>query len=117
MEIRDLDLRSRPLYLSIGAVIAVVLFLATRSFFSTPQIGATEEVFTTVDALFTAVTSRDKKRLEDCEQRLLTYRKAGNLPAAAASQLTKIIQMAQSGQWEPSARKLYDFMLAQRRNG
>ena len=49
--------------------------------------GADEEVFTTVDALFTAVTAHDEKLLGDCEQRLHAYRDAGKLPGDAADYL------------------------------
>ena len=82
-----------------------------------PQMGTSEEAFNTVDALFTAVTARDEKRLGECEQRLHAYRDAGKLPANAAAALDAIIQKARNGAWQPAAERLYDFMLAQRREG
>ena len=82
-----------------------------------PQMGASEEVFHTVDALYTAVRGRDEKQLGDCERRLARYRESGALPAAAAESLAGIIGTARGGDWQPAAEKLYDFMLAQRRDG
>lgn len=96
------------------AVILVGLF-AFRFWMAPPQMGADEEVFTTVDALFTAVTTKDPVRLDDCWKRLQTYRDEKKLPASASNRLHKIIQQAKSGQWDASAHVLYDFMLAQRR--
>jgi hypothetical protein len=98
-----------------GLVIGGIVLLAY--FNRPPQMGTSEEVFTTVDALYTAVRSRDEKRLGECERRLHGYRDAGKLPPAAASALDAIISRARSGAWEPAARQLYDFMFAQRRDG
>ncbi len=79
-----------------------------------PQLGADEEVVRAVDALFTAVTARDEKRLAECERRLRAFRAAGKLPGAAAGYLDGIITTARAGGWESAARTLYDFMRAQR---
>lgn len=79
-----------------------------------PQLKTDEQVFNTVDALFTALTSRDKTRLADCEQRLQAYRAEGKTSAAVADRLDAIIRQAHDGQWEPAAKQLYDFMLGQR---
>jgi hypothetical protein len=99
-----------------GAVVLAILLVGwliwrTRP----PQMGADEEVFRTVDALFTAVTARDEKRLGQCEQRLQALRAAGKLPADASGHLDGIIRKARQGRWEPAAENLYTFMLAQRR--
>jgi hypothetical protein len=80
-----------------------------------PRIGQDEEVFKTVDALFTAVTARDEKRLADCERRLLTLKDAGRLPPEASAYLDNVIRKARAGRWEPAAQSLYDLMRAQRR--
>jgi hypothetical protein len=82
-----------------------------------PQMGAGREVFETVDALYTAVRSRDEKRLEECARRLEGCRRAGKLPADAADHLDRIIRKARSGSWQTAAERLHDFMLAQRREG
>ena len=96
------------------AVIAVGLYFA---FSRPPQMGTSEEVFDTVDALYTAVRGRDEKRLTECAKRLTGYREAGKLPAAAADALDAIIRRARGGSWESAAERLYEFMLAQRRDG
>ena len=98
-----------------GILLLVAAAFMARSWVAAPQMGTDEEVFTTVDALFTAMTTRDKKRLEDCSQRLTTYRKEGKIPVSAANNLDGMIKTAESGQWEASARQLYKFMMAQRR--
>jgi hypothetical protein len=82
-----------------------------------PQMGADGEVSRAVDALFTAVTARDEKRLAECERRLRALQEAGKLPGAAAGYLDSIIRTARTGGWETAARSLYDFMRAQRREG
>jgi hypothetical protein len=79
--------------------------------------GADEDVFRTVDALFTAVTARDERLLGQCAQRLQDYRAAGRLPPDAADALDRIIAKARAGSWETAAERLYDFMRAQKREG
>ena len=51
-----------------ATVVAVFLWIKLRSH---PQMGPDEEVFRTVDALFTAVTAREPKLVADCELRLI----------------------------------------------
>jgi hypothetical protein len=79
--------------------------------------GANEDVSRAVDALFTAVTARDEKRLAECERRLRALQEAGKLPGAAAGYLDRLIRTARTGGWEAAARSLYNFMRAQRREG
>lgn len=100
--------------LGLGAVLAVVALVAWNR---TPQLGTDEEVFRTVDALFTAVTARDEKLLSQCEQRLKAHRAAGKLPADAGDSLDRIVAKARSGSWEVAAERLYDFMKSQKREG
>ncbi len=93
------------------AAVAVLIWSPWRS----PQLNhADEQVFNTVDALFTALTSRDLSRLNECERRLKDYKSKGRISDAAAASLDSIIQKAHAGKWEPAARQLYDFMLGQR---
>ena len=94
------------------AAVALIIFLRRP-----PQMGPDEEVFKTVDALFTAVSSQDEKRLADCEQRLAAHKAAGKLPKGAADYLDGVVATARRGRWESAAQSLYDFMLAQRREG
>jgi hypothetical protein len=91
--------------------VGVMIFLAVRS---PPQMGTSDEVFVTVDALYTAVRNKDVKQLTSCEQRLRGYREAGKLPEAAARALDAIMATAKSGAWTVAVRSLYDFMKGQR---
>ncbi|HEY1380329.1 MAG TPA: hypothetical protein VGF55_26235 [Gemmataceae bacterium] len=100
--------------LGVGAVAGVVL--AVLGLRSPPQMGADPDVFRTVDALFTAVTGRDERRLGECEHRLRGLRDAGALPPAAADYLDGVIRQARAGDWRPAAERLYKFMIAQRRD-
>jgi hypothetical protein len=114
---RTADTKSRD-RIALG-VLAVVLGIGivvlVWKLWPTPQMGADEEVFRTVDALFTAVTARDEKLLRECEQRLHGYRDAGRLPKDAARQLDNIIAKARAGSWQVAAERLYAFMRSQRR--
>jgi hypothetical protein len=98
----------------------LLLALAARLWYgsrSQPQLAPSDEVFQTVDALFTAVTAHDSQRLSDCQQRLTKHKDRGSLPPAAAQRLDRIISLAQSGDWTAAAHRLYDFMQAQKRLG
>jgi hypothetical protein len=95
------------------AVTAAALFYFWPS--STPQIGADEETFKTLDALFTAVTSRNLDRLNASEARLHSLREQGRLPVQAAERIDAIVSSARTGEWQPSAERLYEFIKGQRR--
>jgi hypothetical protein len=82
-----------------------------------PQLLSSDDVFKTVDALFTAVTAHNEKQLAECEQRLKRYKDAGELPDPAWKRLQGVIAKSRGGQWESAAQSLYDFMLGQRREG
>jgi hypothetical protein len=100
-----------------GAILLIVVGTALASFWRRPpQMGADDQVFRTVDALFTAVTARDERLVGQCEQRLHASRDAGKLPLQAATHLDRIIAQSRAGHWEPAAQTLYAFMLAQRRD-
>jgi hypothetical protein len=106
----------------IGLAILGVLVLVGAArlwlgFRSQPQLPPSDEVFKSVDALFTAVTSRDESRLTACERRLEKYHRAAKLPDPAWKRLKGVIATARGGQWESAAHRLYDFMQGQRREG
>ena len=86
-------------------------------FSSPPQMGIDSDVFRTVDALYTAVRAKDEPRVGQCATTLSTHREAGKLPANAADYLDDIVARSRSGDWDSATRRLYDFMLAQRRDG
>jgi hypothetical protein len=79
--------------------------------------GADEEVFATVDALFTAVTARDATLLRRSEERLRSLAEGGKLSAKARGYLDGIVSDARGGEWGPAAERLYGFLLAPRRVG
>jgi hypothetical protein len=82
-----------------------------------PQLPASEEVFKSVDALFTAITASDDRQLAACQARLTALKDSHELPPAAAARLEQIIAQAKTGKWEDAARALYDFMEGQKRTG
>jgi len=96
----------------LAALVGVRTWLALRT---QPQLPPSDEVFKTVDALFTAVTARDESRLAACEQRLGRDHQSAELPDAVWKRLQAVIATARGGQWQPAARRLYDFMQGQRR--
>jgi hypothetical protein len=97
-----------------GILVILAVTVLVRRWSIPPQIGSDEEVVKTVDALFTAITTRDLSRLEDCDQRLKSLHQSGRLPAKSAKALEGMIQQARGGQWEPAARRLYSFIYGQR---
>jgi hypothetical protein len=109
--------RTRILALSLAAVGTAAVAILVLALSRPPQMGPDEDVFTTVDALYTAVRARDERRLSQCEQRLIAYRQAGKLPPAAADHLDGVIATARGGAWQSAAERLYEFMIAQRRDG
>lgn len=113
------DLRGRRgAWAVLGLLAPGLIALAVWSLLRVPpQMGADPEVFETVDALYTAVRNRDEPRMLACEKRFAEYRASGALPASAADSLARIIRTARDGSWERAAERLYDFMLAQRREG
>ena len=115
----DSSSRNRRAACAVGCIGMAVLVLSLLVWWwlQPPQMGADEEAFKTVDALFTAVTARDEKLLTECEQRLLALREAGKLPPDASAYIDNISRKARVGHWESAAQSLYDFVRAQRREG
>jgi hypothetical protein len=109
--------RKRVVWIVAGALVLIGVVLVILALRSPPQMGADKEVFRTVDALFTAVTGRDERQLDQCERRLHQYRDAGTLPGAAAAYLDDVMRRARAGDWQVAAERLYDFMRGQRRDG
>jgi hypothetical protein len=94
-------------------IAAVVLVIAGCG--GPAQIGPDEDCFKAVDALYTAVTARNPKLLDQCEQHLQGLKTAGKLPEAAFNSLSAIVRKARDGKWQPAAEDLSDFMKGQRR--
>ena len=117
-DLRTAQIRSnRTIWMAIAAVLAIaaIIFVMVKRN-RPPQMGVDDAAFHTVDALYTAICNRDEPRMNDCEQRLHSLRDEGKLPKSAAEHLDGIIAKARSGEWEAAAKRLYDFMLAQRRD-
>ena len=109
------ELQDRRVWLLSGALVLFGGYFAWSKWDRTPQIGTDERVFNTVDALFTALTTKDTKRLEQCAGRLVEHRQAGRLPEASAELLDSIVTEARGGEWKTAAERLYAAMLSQRR--
>lgn len=110
--------RSRvAMYALVGLAVMCGVAVAIVYFSRAPQMGADEDVFRTVDALYTAVRMKDAARVADCEKRLGEYRQAGKLPKGAADSLDRVIAKTRNGHWQSATESLYEFMLAQRRDG
>ena len=101
----------------IGVVLLAMTAAALFFFWprSQPQVGGDEDAFRSLDALFTAVTSRNHDRLTKTETRLRSLRDQGKLPAPAAERIDEIIAIARTGDWQPAAESLYEFIKGQRR--
>jgi O-phosphoseryl-tRNA(Cys) synthetase len=99
---------------AVAVVLAACVYLALRP---QPQMGTSDAVFHTVDALYTAVREQNPKLVDACEARLKAYRAEGKLPPDAADRLDAVIAKARSGSWQAAAERLYEFMQGQRREG
>lgn len=90
-------------------------FLAWHYFTRPPQMGTDDDVFKSVDALYTAVRMKDPGKLAQCEKRLAAHRDAGKLPPKAAKYLDAVVAEARAGNWQSATERLYEFMAVQRR--
>ena len=79
------------------------------------QLGEHEECFKEVDTLYTAVTGRSPKLLDDCDRRLHELKEAGKLPGPASRALGAVVAKARRGEWGAAAKDLHAFMKGQRR--
>jgi hypothetical protein len=91
-------------------IVLSVLFLGCGR---TPQLGADQESFKAVDALYTAVTARRVDLLDNCDTKLRERHASGHLPDAAWKELSAVISQCRDAKWEPAAERLYDFMKRQ----
>lgn len=99
---------------SAGVLATIVLAALIWTRLPPPQLKTDDQVFTTVDALFTALNAKDHSRLQECNRRLQAYHDQGKTSKAVATRLDAIVKQAEDGQWEPAAKKLYAFILGQR---
>lgn len=109
----EIDVR-RIAVIAGGVLALLVLSVFVWSWLPPPSMGTDEEVFKTVDALFTALTSRNTDWMDDCEQRLRVFQDEARLPPKSARYLDAVIAQARTGEREQAARRLYDFIYRQR---
>jgi hypothetical protein len=98
-----------------AAVASLIVALSLSGCWAPPQIGPDRDTFKAVDALYTAISLRDPKLVENCASRLKELRAAGKVPEAAFLTLDSIILEASEGHWEPSQERLAVFMEGQER--
>lgn len=94
---------------------AIILILTIAGCGAPAQIGPDPEVFKTIDALYTAVSLREPKLVDDCLEALASHRQAGKLPDDAFSSLEAMVDDAKGGAWENAQTRLSRFMQGQRR--
>jgi predicted negative regulator of RcsB-dependent stress response len=101
--------RSTRYYL-FGILMALVLFggyQLWRYYSRPPRLQASAEATKTLDALFTALTSRDSAQLAACMERIETHFSAGKLGYNATAELRYCNELANAGSWEQAAKRLY----------
>lgn len=79
-----------------------------------PSMGPDREVFTAIDALYTAVSLRDPAQLDRCAGTLERLHAEKRCPDAAFIAIEGMIEEARGGQWEDAQSRLRRFMLGQR---
>jgi hypothetical protein len=94
---------------------AVVLALAVGGCGGPAQIGGDDASFKAVDALYTAVSLREVKLVDQCQATLKKLREAGSLGESPSEALEAIIVEAKGGAWEDAQTRLARFMEGQRR--
>lgn len=97
-----------------GCLLILSLFFAYGCG-STPQITESAECMKCADALYTAVTAKNIRLVEQCAAELQRLRDANELPHAADKHLQAIIAKAQAGDWDSAAKGLHAFIRQQRR--
>lgn len=80
-----------------------------------PQVLEDEAVFSELDALYTAVTTKRTDLLNDCKQRLTKLHEEKRLSDAGYTEIKAITDLADEASWTPAAERLYTFMRGQRK--
>ena len=65
-----------------------------------PQFGDAQSCVQATDALWTAVSSRDAKLLDDCERYLTGLKSDGDLTSDAYEYLQTVVRNARQGDWD-----------------
>lgn len=82
---------------------------------SPPQVLTDEAVFGELDALYTAVTSKRRNLLEDCQKRINKLHDEQRMSDEGFNEVEAIIALAEQDKWTPAAERLYAFMRGQRK--
>lgn len=82
---------------------------------SVPQVLSDEAVFGELDALYTAVTTKRRNLLSDCQKRITKLHDEQRMSDAGFKEVEAIIAMAEKDEWTPAAERLYTFMRGQRK--
>lgn len=106
---------SRYLVAVIGVVTILLIGLTYWAWTDTPQLADDDDVYASLDALFTAVTARREPLIVNCESKLVVLHSEGKIPEQAWTRISHVIELAKAGQWESSARELYRFIERQKR--
>lgn len=94
-------------------LLAVMVFVVALSGCrKTPQLGS-EESLGAADALWTAVTAKDLKLVDQCEQSLKRLHQDSKLSTEAFGDLEDIIAVARSGDWDEARGDLKTFVRGQ----
>ena len=103
-------------YLSWTILMIFVFVTFTWLWSGVPQLKYDDQVFRSLDAMFTAVTARSNSKLNDCGHRLETLHDEGRIPEAAWNRISKCRELAHRGEWDTAARSLYQLIESQRGN-
>lgn len=68
-----------------------------------------------LDALYTAVTSRKPELVDQCAKQVSRLKESGDLSGSAADTLEGVIQRAKAGEWQQSAENLDKYIRLQTR--
>lgn len=103
---------SKSHWMTIVAGTVVVLFAAWFAFWpkATPQLNQDPEVLSALDAVFTAINSRNSKELERLDKILVSHHEEGRINLDAHQRVQAISSVAKNGEWELAAEQLYSFI-------
>lgn len=94
----------------ISLICAVGMCLALLPGCGGPPVVESEQALSTVDALYTAVTSKRTDLVDQTEKRLKDLRTHNQLSDAAMKSLDAIITQARACQWQQAAERLDHFI-------
>lgn len=97
--------------ISAGAIVVLVALLIFWKLFAKPELKASPESLKTMDAMFTALTSKDSQRLEFSLVRLRNFQEQGQIDAQSMKTIEHCRVLAiEQGQWQTAAETLYELV-------